>query len=128
MKSVDVNLGRKTSLKSCVQNIAREMKKRKKIRFKISKGSFEKLNFKIEIPLIYYKITNNKMGDRFTWYEDCPKCKGIECVECYDAPSCMQFSRMCETCGWTDGLDYYEDVDGNLWLLTEDEARKKKLI
>ena len=68
------------------------------------------------------------MGDRTWWYEDCPKCKIKESVEVYDAPSCLQFLRKCDKCGWSDGLTYYETSPSTIELLTKEEAKKRKLI
>ena len=68
------------------------------------------------------------MGDRYSWWEDCPKCKKKGVVECYDAPSCMQFSRVCRKCGWTDGLDYYETGTNEITLMTEADYRKWKKL
>jgi hypothetical protein len=68
------------------------------------------------------------MGDKTMWREDCPKCKKEDGVECYDAPSCIQFSRSCDECGWRDGLDYYETGDNTIELLTQEEAKKRGLL
>jgi len=67
------------------------------------------------------------MGDRYTWYENCPKCEGKETVEVYDAPSCYEFSRRCEKCNWTDGLNYYETEPDTIELMTKKEAKKRGL-
>jgi len=68
------------------------------------------------------------MGDRYTWFENCPKCKGEGTVEVYDAPSCYMFSRRCEKCNWTDGENYYETEPNTIELMTEEEAKKRGLI
>jgi transcription initiation factor TFIIIB Brf1 subunit/transcription initiation factor TFIIB len=68
------------------------------------------------------------MGDRYTWYENCPKCKGKETVEVYDAPSCYMFARVCEKCGWTDEKNYYETEPDVIELMTKEEAKKRGLI
>jgi hypothetical protein len=68
------------------------------------------------------------MGDRTFWSEDCPRCKREDSVEVYDAPSCMQFSRVCEVCNWTDDLDYYETGKNTIELLTKEEVVKRNLI
>jgi hypothetical protein len=65
------------------------------------------------------------MGDRYFWDENCPKCKKKNSVECYDAPSCYQFSRRCRECNWTDGLEYYETSPHTIELLTEKQAKEK---
>jgi len=66
------------------------------------------------------------MGDRITTYLPCPKC-GKE-SEQYDAMSSLIWSWKCEYCGWHDDRDYYEGRHDEKLLLTEKEARKKKLI
>ena len=68
------------------------------------------------------------MGDRYFWNEDCPKCGVKDGVECYDAPSCYQFSRRCSKCGWSDDLNYFETSPHTLELLTEEEAKKRGLF
>ena len=68
------------------------------------------------------------MGDRTTWFEDCPKCGGKETVEVYDAPSCLQWTMQCDNCSWTDGYDYYETEPNTIEKLTEEQAIKRKLI
>ena len=68
------------------------------------------------------------MGDRYTWYEDCPTCGGKDTVEVYDAPSSYIFSRRCDKCNWTDGLNYYETEPDVIELMTEEEAEKKGLV
>lgn len=65
------------------------------------------------------------MGDHTWWDEDCPNCKTKDSVKVHDAPSSLQFSRICENCGWTDGLDYYETGNNVIELLTEEEAEKR---
>jgi len=67
------------------------------------------------------------MGNRTWWSEDCPKCKAINCVQVYDEPTCLQFSRVCKDCGWTDGLEYYETDPNTIELLTKEEAIKRNL-
>jgi hypothetical protein len=67
------------------------------------------------------------MGDRTTWYEKCPQCEEEDGVEVYDAPSCLQWSCMCERCGWTDNKDYYETEPNTIELLHIDEAKKRGL-
>jgi len=66
------------------------------------------------------------MGDRTIWREDCPKCGGKGTVEVYDAPSCIQWSCMCDKCGWNDGRDYYETEPNTIELLTEQQAKDRK--
>ena len=65
------------------------------------------------------------MGDRYTWFEDCPNCKGKDTVEVYDAPSSYLFHRGCDKCNWTDGLNYYETSPHTIELLTAEEATKR---
>lgn len=48
------------------------------------------------------------MGDRTTIDVICPKCN--KTIEMYDAPSCLDHTCVCEYCGYTDGLDYYEEM------------------
>ena len=61
------------------------------------------------------------MGDRTWWFENCPQCKTKESVEVYDAPSCLQWLKKCEKCGWNDGKDYYETAENEIQLLTKKE-------
>lgn len=68
------------------------------------------------------------MGDRTTWYEDCPVCYSKDSVECYDAPSCLQWSCFCDKCGWTDNRDYYETSPNYIEKLHIDEAKKRGLV
>ena len=67
------------------------------------------------------------MGDRSWWEEECPKCKE-KTVVVYDAPSCLQFSRVCEKCGWTDGLDYYETGRNEISLMTKKQYKEWKKL
>jgi len=65
------------------------------------------------------------MGDRYTWYEDCPKCKGKKTIECWDAPSCMIFSKICYECDWREDLNYYEEEKNCLVLISRKEAKRR---
>jgi hypothetical protein len=65
------------------------------------------------------------MGDRWMWQEDCPKCKSKKTVSCYDAPSCMQFSKVCQKCGWKSDDEYWE-IDGVIYLCNKDTFKKIK--
>ena len=65
------------------------------------------------------------MGDRYTWYEDCPKCGAKDGIEVYDAPSSYMFSRRCDKCNWTDGLNYYETSPHTIELLTKEQATER---
>ena len=64
------------------------------------------------------------MGDRTYTFYPCPKC-GKE-IEKYDAPSCLLWINMCESCGWSDGLSYYEGPGNSLWLITEKQQTIKQ--
>lgn len=68
------------------------------------------------------------MGDRYSWNENCIQCMGKNTVECYDAPTCLQWYRECNECGWKDDRDYYEAPNNIIELITEKEAREKGLI
>lgn len=65
------------------------------------------------------------MGDRTWWDETCPECGAT--IEVYDAPSSLQWSKVCENCHWTDGLDYYETGKNEISLLTKEQAKEKGL-
>jgi len=39
----------------------------------------------------------------------------------YDAPSCLQWLKKCDKCGWSDGKDYYETAENEIQLLTKKE-------
>ena len=65
------------------------------------------------------------MGDRYTWYEDCPKCGGKGTLEMYDAPSCMQYSGICNECDYVIDLGYYEESENHLILISMKEARER---
>ena len=66
------------------------------------------------------------MGDRITTYPPCPKCGKKS--EQYSAYSCLQWSWHCEHCGWKDDRDYYETDENTIGLMTEKEARERKVI
>lgn len=68
------------------------------------------------------------MGDRYFWDEDCPKCNTKQSVECYDAPTCLQFYKHCDKCNWKDDREYFEAPNNTIELITEKEAREKGLI
>jgi len=65
------------------------------------------------------------MGDRTTTYLPCPKC-GKE-SEQYDAPSCLMWVWICDYCKWKDDRNYYETSENTIELITEKEAKKRKL-
>ena len=66
------------------------------------------------------------MGDRYTWYEKCPKCDKE--MEYYDAPSSLMYIGKCDHCDYHDPLGYYEAPDNVIELCTEEQAREKGLI
>ena len=68
------------------------------------------------------------MGDRYFWNENCPRCGGIETVECYDMPSSLMWGRSCSACEWKDDRDYYETEKNTIKLLTKNEAEERGLI
>ncbi len=61
------------------------------------------------------------MGDRTWWYENCIHCGGTNTIEVYDAPSCLQWLKKCDKCGWSDGKDYYDISENEIALLTKKE-------
>lgn len=62
------------------------------------------------------------MGDRTWWDEECPKCGAI--IEVYDAPSSLQWCKICEKCGYDDGQDYYEIGKYEVVLCTKKELNR----
>jgi hypothetical protein len=66
------------------------------------------------------------MEDRTYSYSPCPKC-GKE-METYNAPSCLMWSSRCNSCGYDDGLDYYEAPNNVIELIKKEDAIKKGLI
>lgn len=59
------------------------------------------------------------MGDRTTWYTDCPHCKGTGTVENYEALSSLIRCEECQSCGYrvpykvteTDSTIYIEKLE-----------------
>lgn len=51
------------------------------------------------------------MGDRITWYEDCPKCGGKDTLERYEAlSSCLKVDT-CSECGFVQNYEIYDSED-----------------
>lgn len=65
------------------------------------------------------------MGDRYYSYYNCPKCGEKNGVEIYDAPSCLQYLEACQYCDYKVDLDYYEETENCLVLLSKSDAEKK---
>ncbi len=66
------------------------------------------------------------MGTRTWWSENCEHCRGKNTIEAYDAPSCLQWFKKCDKCGWSDDRDYYEISENEIALLTEQELGELK--
>lgn len=66
------------------------------------------------------------MGDRYSWEEKCPQCKGV--MEYYDAPSSLMYIGSCNECKYRDPLGYYEAPDNHIELCTHKEAVEKGLV
>lgn len=65
------------------------------------------------------------MGDRIWHYENCPKCKGIETFECYEAiSSCLKVDE-CLKCGWT--VPYTVTDDGDKIKVEKGEGFYQKM-
>lgn len=61
------------------------------------------------------------MGDRITWFEDCPKCGDKDSVEYYDHSSANLYVGTCDSCGWSDPREYYQLSKYGVVLLTPEE-------
>lgn len=51
------------------------------------------------------------MGDRITWFENCPNCGGEKTVECYEALSSNMKSKDCDKCDYYLAYDFNEQKD-----------------
>lgn len=65
------------------------------------------------------------MGDRTYYYYDCPKCGLKDGVEVYDHSSALMYVEACQDCDYYVDLDYYEESENYLVLLSKADARDK---
>jgi hypothetical protein len=65
------------------------------------------------------------MGDRYTYYYDCPKCGKKNGVEVYNAPSCLMYYERCEHCDYRVNKNYYETDEHTISMMTDEEADKQ---
>lgn len=65
-------------------------------------------------------ISNYIMEVTAQWTDFCPFCH-LKTLEIYDAPSCLDYSEICENCGYKSNLEYRENEEGELELKKKNE-------